>query len=110
MAKRPVLTDVVDMVTAPTIINTNNDNIETAFDNTLSRDGSTPNQMEADLDMNSNNILNTAAIQYAHLDIADGVTAPTATVGRAKIYIDTADGDLKIIFGDGTIKTISVDT
>lgn len=42
--------------------------------------------------------------------LADGVTAPTASVGYAKIYVDTADGDLKIIFGDGTVKTIVVDT
>ncbi len=35
------------------------DQIETALDNTLSRDGSTPNQMEADLDMNGHVIINT---------------------------------------------------
>ena len=44
------------------------------------------------------------------LNLTDGLTAPSATVGRAKIYVDTADGDLKVIFGDGTIKTIVVDT
>ena len=32
--------------------------IEAAFDNTLSRDGSLPNSMEADLDLNGNLILN----------------------------------------------------
>lgn len=34
--------------------------IETEFENTLSRDGTTPNQMEADLDMNGHRILNLA--------------------------------------------------
>jgi hypothetical protein len=42
--------------------------------------------------------------------VTDGVTAPGATVGLAKIYVDTADGDLKVIFGDGTIKTLATDT
>ena len=42
--------------------------------------------------------------------MVDGVTAPGATSGYAKIYVDTADGDLKVIFGDGTIKTIATDT
>lgn len=40
--------------------NANNTAIETAFDNTLSRDGSTPNTMGAELDMNSNKIVNVA--------------------------------------------------
>jgi hypothetical protein len=44
------------------------------------------------------------------LEITDGVTAPSASLGFAKIYIDSADGDLKIVFGDGTVKTIATDT
>jgi hypothetical protein len=39
-------------------INANSDVLENAIENTLSRNGQTPNQMEADLDMNSNNIIN----------------------------------------------------
>lgn len=42
--------------------------------------------------------------------LADGITAPGAAAGQAKLYVDIADGDLKIIFGDGTIKTIVTDT
>jgi hypothetical protein len=39
-------------------LNANFDAIEAAFDNTLSRDGDTPNQMSANLDMNGFSILN----------------------------------------------------
>jgi hypothetical protein len=47
---------------------------------------------------------------HGSLVIEDGITAPSSTSGYAKLYIDTSDGDLKIIFGDGTVKTIVVDT
>lgn len=42
--------------------------------------------------------------------LQDGVSTQTGPTGYAAIYIDTADGDLKIKFADGTIKTIVVDT
>lgn len=42
--------------------------------------------------------------------LVDGITAPSATVGLAKIFVDTADGDLKVLFGDGTVKTLATDT
>jgi hypothetical protein len=44
------------------------------------------------------------------IGILDGVTAPSTQAGLAQIYVDTADGDLKIKYGDGTVKTIVVDT
>lgn len=43
---------------AITIINNNNDAIEAAVEKTLSRDGTMPNQMTSDLDMNGQNLLN----------------------------------------------------
>ena len=52
------LTDIVSGYKASETINTNNTAIEAAVENTLSRDGTTPNQMDANLDMNSNRILN----------------------------------------------------
>jgi hypothetical protein len=42
--------------------------------------------------------------------ILDGITAPATAAGIAQIYVDTADGDLKVKFGDGTVKTLATDT
>src|SRR5216684_4587625 len=39
-------------------INGNSSITQTAFDNTLSRDGTSPNQMVSSLDMNNNSIIN----------------------------------------------------
>lgn len=44
------------------------------------------------------------------LGLKDGMTAPSAITDIAQIYVDTADGDLKVKFGDGTVKTIVTDT
>ena len=56
------LTDLTSLssneANAVSTINANWALIETALENTLSRDGTTPNTMSADLDMNSNDILN----------------------------------------------------
>lgn len=41
--------------------------------------------------------------------IVDGMSAPSAISGYARIYVDSADGDLKVRFGNGTIRTIVVD-
>lgn len=58
------LTDLVNLqneTTAVSAINNNNAVLETASDNTLSRNGTQPNSMGANLDMNSNRILNLPA-------------------------------------------------
>lgn len=44
------------------------------------------------------------------LQLLDGMPPPDTDVAYATIYIDEGDGDLKIKFSDGTVKTISVDT
>lgn len=64
MADKVTLASVASFqndVTAVTAVNNNSASITTAFDNTLSRDGTSPNQMGANLDMNSNQILNLPA-------------------------------------------------
>lgn len=55
------LTDIGDLrntTTSKNAINNNNAIIELALDNTLSRDGTSPNQMQSALDMNSNRVVN----------------------------------------------------
>lgn len=52
------VSNLVDTTTAQVTINNNNAVIQTAMDNTLSRDGTSPNQMNTNLDMNTNKILN----------------------------------------------------
>lgn len=58
MAKSPSLNDVTNILNSATVINANNAEIESWSENTLSRDGSTPNNMAADIDMDSNDLLN----------------------------------------------------
>lgn len=52
------LVNLENQTTAVNAINNNNNAIEAAVENTLSRDGTTPNQMESLLDMNDNAIIN----------------------------------------------------
>lgn len=44
------------------------------------------------------------------LKLTDGVTAPAVVEGAAVIYVDAADGDLKVKFSNGIVKTIVIDT
>ncbi len=49
---------LIDATTAANTINANSATIQTAMDNTLSRNGTQPNVMNAALDMNSNQVIN----------------------------------------------------
>lgn len=42
--------------------------------------------------------------------LPDGITAPPAFSGKALLYVDAADGDLKVKFADGVTKTLATDT
>lgn len=79
MAKIGSLTSVVSGYLGTTAINANFSAIETAFANTVSRDGSSPNTMTADLDMNSNQLLNLA-------------TPTSNTHAATKLYVDNNTG------------------
>lgn len=51
-----------------------------------------------------------ASVVQQYVQIKDGITAPATKAGLSRIYVDTADGDLKIKYGDGTVKLIVADT
>jgi hypothetical protein len=43
----------------------------------------------------------------AQLGLTDGITAPTAVSGQALLFVDTADGNLKVRYGGGITRTIA---
>lgn len=60
------------------LINDNFQLIETALQDALSRSGSSPNTMSADIDLNSNDLINVGTVNTAELKVA-GVTVTDAT-------------------------------
>lgn len=103
-----------------TAVNNNNTLIEAAIENTLSRDGTSPNEMNADIDMNSNRVFNlpdattdTEPVTLGQLseavgDISEGPEGPPGTPGadgvapgiRFVFSTNTSDSDP----GAGTFK------
>ena len=122
MAKRPDITTVTSGYTSQDTINTNFENVRDQFDNTLSRDGSTPNTMDADFDMNSNDILNANEVNTKALKINGEAVAPTEfvtdklaiekeyeTVADLLAATDTfaIDKYVKVVDGDFTYKVVA---
>lgn len=85
MTDKVTLSPVSSFVNDTTAVSTVNNNmvaITTAMDNTLSRDGTSPNMMGSNLDMNSNQILNlpSPATMNSPVRLVDVAGNPTITV------------------------------
>jgi len=82
MAKRPSITNIASGFASTTALNSNFQSLQAGFDNVISLDGSTPNAMQADLDLNGNALLNVNEI-YVNgtniLNVLDNVTVSTAS-------------------------------
>ena len=102
MTKEPEITTVSSGYGSSQTINQNFQNVQTKFQNTLSRDGSTPNSMEADLDMDNNDILNVKDISVTSLYI-DGV--PVAVLETDRIFSErnATNGARGKALGDGEV-------
>jgi len=75
--------DVTSGYASTTALNNNFALIETALENTVSRDGTSPNSMAADLDMNSHGILNVTSLIINGVDIASLSTSATTAAASA---------------------------
>lgn len=135
MAKKPDITTIVAGYQANTALNQNFVNLQDAFDNVLSLDGSTPNSMLADFDMNGNRILNLPAATLPNdpmrkQDIEDtldnvyelykqrylGAFASDPTVDNdggtliaGAVYYNTVDNVLKFYTGAGWYAAGAID-
>ena len=80
------LSNITSGYGAVAALNANFDAIETAVENTLSRDGTTPNEMLANLDMNGNDILNANAVDVSSLTINGTPVQPSTGVTVASAF------------------------
>jgi len=103
VAKKPDITTIASGYYSRQALNTNFENLRDKFDNTLSLDGSTPNSMGADLDMNSNDILNASEIDTSSLRINGVLVSPSA----ASIQSSVAASNVFTGDGSTTVYTLS---
>lgn len=88
-----VLNDITSGYASITALNDNFARIETALENTLSRDGTTPNTMSADLDMNGKKILNVTSLVVNGVDVStltDDAAAAAASAAAALVSKNNA--------------------
>jgi hypothetical protein len=120
MAKKPTISTISSGFNSTATINESLEALRDGFDNTLSLDGSTPNAMLADLDLNGNSILNAGEIEVSGLtlngqQITDISSVPewrsSWTTGRAYVKNDLVQeaGNAYICLVDHTSGTFSTD-
>ena len=111
MAKKPTVTTLQSGFNSTETLNANFEALRDGFDNTLSLDGSTPNAMGADLDLNGNNILNASVIGASSLVVngklisvsADPVFDGTVSTFGASLIDDTDATTAKTTLGLSTV-------
>tara|TARA_R110000796_G_scaffold16675_3_gene51962 strand:+ start:5263 stop:7611 length:2349 start_codon:yes stop_codon:yes gene_type:complete len=91
MAKKATLTPVTDIPLNAGAINTQLNAINNKLDNTLSLDGSTPNAINADVDMNSNDILNAKNIYTTNITVGGVSLAASVSATAADAAATAAD-------------------
>lgn len=96
------LNPIASGYTSTALLNQNFDDIEAAIENTLSRDGTSPNSMEADFDMNDHDLLNASRIDTRSLWINGVQVSPSEAIAL--------DNNLQMIDSVVHLRTIPVTT
>ena len=91
MAKKPTVTTITTGYSSADTLNENFEALRDGFDNTLSLDGSTPNAMGADLDLNGNNIIGAAGLLVNGTDYLADVEAAKAAALVAQAAAELAE-------------------
>lgn len=116
MATKLDLTTVSSGYQDTATLNANFVKIENAIDNTLSRDGTTPNTMSADLDMNGHSIINATAtgstsVNFTHLgDWSNSTSYTQNNIVFVTVATDASNGGASYVAKeDHTSGTFSTD-
>lgn len=110
----PDVANLTNEVSALATINGNSATIKTAMDNTLSRDGTSPNTMLSSLDMNSNQILNlpapTTAGSPLRLQDAFSGTIPLVPTGGTtnQVLAKSSNADFAMSWINGAASVTSI--
>lgn len=94
MAKKPVITNVDSGFSSQSALNANFQSLQNAFDNTLSLDGSVPNAMQADLDINGNSVINAGIVETDTLILNGVPLTPSNAAGAALTSLTAFGGSL----------------
>lgn len=103
------LANLQNETTVVTAINANNDATETAMENTLSRDGTSPNSMNANLDMNSFRIINLSPALSNNEPLTLGQALQNAGLPNVAniLYLNVGDQQLA---GGANVTTLDLGT
>lgn len=108
MTKTPIIKTIDPGFGMLSSINENFEALKEGFENTLSRDGSTPNAMNADLDMDSNDIINAGVVSVdkilvkgkeivLDLDLSEAISILNQATTMVKYTLVAEEGQTELL-------------